>query len=104
MADLQRRAKQPNAALDTEAEGQQEGVDRPSEWAGFIYNPYSGDLLPTDDDEDEDEQNTSQPESADDASGTRRFECVSMRAHAFVLYVYLYWLLLNMIYLLWLSL
>lgn len=22
------------------------GRGRPSEWAGFIYNPYSGDLLP----------------------------------------------------------
>ena len=23
-----------------------QAADRPSEWSGFVYNPYSGDLLP----------------------------------------------------------
>lgn len=38
---LQREAKRP---FDRQAEIQE--ADRPSEWAGFVYNPYSGTLLP----------------------------------------------------------
>ncbi len=51
-ADFMRRTRQPAAAsgYEVQGEGPQE-ADRPSEWAGFIYNPYSGDLLPTEDDE-----------------------------------------------------
>lgn len=78
MADLQRRAKQPGAALDTQPEDEQDAADRPSEWAGFIYNPYSGDLLPPEDDEDEDEQDPQQPGSTDPAYGPRRCETVCM--------------------------
>ena len=74
VADLQQRAKQPGAVLDTQAEGELEGEDRPSEWSGFIYNPYSGDLLPPEDDEDE--QDASQPGSTDATYGTRRCVCV----------------------------
>ncbi|KAL0034046.1 hypothetical protein WJX79_005054 [Trebouxia sp. C0005] len=56
-ADFMRRGRQPAAASGFEAqtEGPQE-ADRPSEWAGFIYNPYSGDLLPPEDDENDDEE------------------------------------------------
>ncbi|KAA6419459.1 MAG: hypothetical protein FRX49_10557 [Trebouxia sp. A1-2] len=55
--DFMRRGRQPAAASGFEAqtEGPQE-ADRPSEWAGFIYNPYSGDLLPPEDDENDDEE------------------------------------------------
>ena len=74
MADLTQRAKQPPAALEADAEGQQNEADRPSEWAGFIYNPYSGDLLPPEDDEDEDEQGGAQSGSPD-AFGSRRYTC-----------------------------
>ena len=76
MADLQQRAKQPGAALDTQSEGELEGADRPSEWSGFIYNPYSGDLLPPEDGDDEDEQIASQPGTKDATYGTRRCVCV----------------------------
>lgn len=74
VADLQRRARQPAAALDTQGEGEQEGegADRPSEWSGFIYNPYSGDLLPPEDGEEEDEQDASQPGGSDTTYGLRR--------------------------------
>ncbi len=53
-ADFMRRTRQPAAAsgFEVQAEGPQE-ADRPSEWAGFIYNPYSGDLLPPEDDDDD---------------------------------------------------
>ena len=84
MADLQRRAKQPGAALDTQPEDQQDAADRPSEWAGFIYNPYSGDLLPPEDGEEDDDQDTPQPGSSDPAYGPRRcvwiVDCHSCRA------------------------
>ncbi|DBA74985.1 TPA: hypothetical protein ACH3X1_010328 [Trebouxia sp. C0004] len=55
-ADFMRRARQPAAAsgFEVQAEGPEE-ADRPSEWAGFVYNPYSGDLLPPEDDDDEGE-------------------------------------------------
>ena len=43
---LQAKAKGQTVTDDEEAEQQQIGTNRPSEWAGFIYNPYSGDLLP----------------------------------------------------------
>lgn len=72
MADLMRQAKQPAAALDFEPEGQEDEAERPSEWAGFIYNPYSGDLLPPEDGEDKDEQDGQQGAASDSASGSRR--------------------------------
>ncbi|KAL3133658.1 hypothetical protein ABBQ32_008169 [Trebouxia sp. C0010 RCD-2024] len=72
MAELQRRTKQPGAALDTQPDDQQDAADRPSEWAGFIYNPYSGDLLPPEDGEDEGDQDTPQPGRSDPAYGPRR--------------------------------
>lgn len=38
------------SCLQAKAKGRGEDDDdtsgRPSEWAGFVYNPYSGDLLP----------------------------------------------------------
>ena len=73
MGDLMQRAKQP-ATLDT----QQEEAERPSEWSGFIYNPYSGDLLPPEDDEDEDEQGGAQSGSTDRASGRQRCIIVAL--------------------------
>ena len=78
VADLQQRARQPGAALDTQGEQEGEGADRPSEWSGFIYNPYSGDLLPPEDGEEEDEQDASQPGSSDTTYGSRRCACVWM--------------------------
>ncbi len=49
-ADFMRRTRQPAAASDFEGQGEgPQDADRPSEWAGFIYNPYSGDLLPAED-------------------------------------------------------
>ena len=72
VADLQQRGKQPGAVLDTQAEEELEGADRPSEWSGFIYNPYSGDLLPPEDGDDEVEQNESQSGTTDTTYGTRR--------------------------------
>ena len=73
MGDLVQRAKQP-AAWDR----QQDEAERPSEWSGFIYNPYSGDLLPPEDDEDEDEQGGAQSGSADRASGRQRYQRCSV--------------------------
>lgn len=74
MADLQRQAKQPSAAAldDQPEEGSSEGDDRPSEWAGFIYNPYSGDVLPPEDDEDgEDFQSGASSAGASGANANR---------------------------------
>lgn len=82
MADLQQRAKQPGAVLDTQVEGELEGEDRPSEWSGFIYNPYSGDLLPPEDNEDE--QDASQPGSTDATYGTRRCVLVCVYARVYL--------------------
>lgn len=73
MADLQQRADQPGAVLDSQAEEELEGADRPSEWSGFIYNPYSGDLLPPEDGDDEVKQDVSQPGTTDTTYGTRRW-------------------------------
>ncbi|KAL0045480.1 hypothetical protein WJX82_007894 [Trebouxia sp. C0006] len=53
-ADFMRRGRQPAAASGFEGQGEgPEEADRPSEWAGFVYNPYSGDLLPPEDDDDD---------------------------------------------------
>ena len=73
MAELQRQAKQPSTAdRGQQAEGQQEKVDRPSEWTGFIFNPYSGDLLPPEDDDlegDDEEHQSGETQAGDGEAG-----------------------------------
>ncbi len=86
-AELQRRAKQPSATkVEGQPQGQDEGADRPSEWAGFIFNPYSGDLLPPEDDEDDFQSGGSQAgNDSAGAFGARRYMSVSTCVYKCVL-------------------
>lgn len=80
---MRRQGKQASAA-DTDL---QEEADRPSEWTGFIYNPYSGDLLPPEGDEDEDDDEGGVGQDRGDvgaAYGGRRCFALMVTDHALV--------------------